>query len=92
MKLKMTALFLGIVLLMTFVAACGASSGPLTEEKAYAIVYKHAGINGAEVEDPHLHVVAENGTPKYNIHFTLDGVEYNYDLHAQTGEILSHTP
>ena len=81
-----------LAMLLALVTGCNSSSAPLTEEKAYAIVYKHAGINGDDVADPHLHVIAENGVPMYNIHFTLDGVDYDYNLHAKTGEILTHKP
>ena len=86
--------FIAILLLTAMVlclVACG-GNGPLTEEKAYNIVYTHAGVNEADAVDPHLHVIAENGVPMYNIHFTANGVEYDYNIHANTGEVISHKP
>lgn len=77
--------------LVLCLAACG-NEGPLTEEKAYKIVYEHAGVNEADVIEPHLHVIAENGVPMYNIHFAANGVDYDYNIHAHTGEIISHKP
>ena len=91
MKLKLTALLLILTLVLSL-AACGGQSGPLTEEKAYDIVYKHAGLNAEDVADPHLHVIAENGVPMYNIHFSVNGTDYDYNIHANTGEILTHKP
>ena len=91
MKLKITALLL-ILTLVLCLAACGSKTTPMTEEKAYDIVYTHAGVNKADVADPHMHVIAENGVPMFNIHFSLNGVEYDYTIHANTGEILSHKP
>lgn len=91
MKLKLTAVLLILVLALGL-AACNSQSGPLTEEKAYDIVYKHAGLNADDAVDPHLHVIAENGVPMYNIHFSANGVDYDYNIHAKTGEILTHTP
>ena len=90
MKRKLFALILTLAMILSL-AACG-QSGPLTEEKAYDIVYKHAGLNAEDVVDPHLHVIAENGVPIYNIHFSVNGVDYDYNLHAKTGEILTHKP
>jgi len=91
MKQKLTALLL-ILSLVLCLAACGGKSGPLTEEKAYAIVYEHAGLKAEDVVDPHLHVIAEKGVPMYNIHFSVDGTDYDYNIHANTGEILTHKP
>ena len=90
MKRKLFALILTLAMILSL-AACG-EKGPLTEEKAYDIVYKHAGLNAEDVVDPHLHVIAENGVPMYNIHFSVNGVEYDYNIHANTGEILTHKP
>ncbi len=91
MKIKFTAMLLLAALMLCVFAGC-ADKGPLTEEKAYAIVYEHAGVSEADVIEPHLHVIAENGVPMYNIHFSVGNVEYDYNLHANTGEILSHKP
>lgn len=85
---------ISLLLLAAFVlclAACG-NEGPITEEKAYSIVYSHAGVNEADVIDPHFHVIAENGVPMNNIHFAVNGVDYDYNIHANTGEIISHKP
>ena len=91
MKLKLTALLLLVALLLATFAACG-ESGPITEEKAYSIVYEHAGLKAEDVVDLHLHVIAENGVPMFNIHFSVNGVDYDYNIHANTGEIVSHKP
>lgn len=91
MKIKFTALLLLTATVLCMLAGCG-ESGPLTEEKAYSIVYAHAGVSEADAVDPHLHVIAENGVPMYNIHFSVGSVEYDYNLHANTGEIISHKP
>ena len=91
MKIKLICLLTLSALLLCLCAGCG-ESGPLTEEKAYDIVYTHAGVNEADAVDPHLHVIAENGVPMFNIHFSVNGVDYDYNIHANTGEIVSHKP
>ena len=91
MKIKIIAIFLLAAMMLCLLAACG-ESGPITEEKAYSIVYEHAGLKAEDVVDPHLHVIAENGVPMFNIHFSVNGVEYDYNIHANTGEIVSHKP
>lgn len=91
MKKKLIAVLMAAALILCLFAGCG-KTGPLSEEDAYALVYKHAGVNEADAVDPHLHVIAENGVPMYNIHFSVGSVEYDYNIHANTGEIISHKP
>ena len=91
MKIKLISTLLLAAMLLCMLIACG-ETGPLTEAKAYDIVYKHAGVNEADAIDPHLHVIAENGVPMYNIHFSVGSVEYDYNIHANTGEIITHKP
>lgn len=91
MKLKLISLCLLTALVLSLFAGCG-ETRPLTEEKAYEIVYAHAGVTAEDTIDPHLHVIAENGVPMYNIHFSVGSTEYDYNIHAHTGEILTHKP
>ena len=92
MKIKIISALLLVVTVVAMLAGCNAKDQPLTKEKAYAVVYEHAGVKEADVLDPHLHVLSENGVVSYNIHFSANNTDYDYTIDSTTGDILSHTP
>ena len=92
MKIKIISALLLVVMVVAMLAGCSAKDEPLTKEKAYAVVYDHAGVKEADVLEPHLHVLSENGVVTYNIHFTANNIDYDYTIDSKTGEILTHTP
>ncbi len=59
----------------------------LTAEQAKEIALNHAGVkaDGTAVTTDYDF---DDGIPSYEIEFWSDGIEYDYDIHAQTGEIL----
>ena len=58
-------------------------------EEAEAIAFEHAGVNRADVTDLECELEKENGTQKYEISFDCGGMEYDYDIDAVTGTVLS---
>ena len=92
MKNRMIAFLLLAALALSLLAGCSSKRDILSQEEAYAIVYEAAGVKEADAEDPHFHVVVEQGMTKYNIHFSADGVSYDYYINGVTGEILSAEP
>ena len=62
----------------------------LTEDQAKDIALKHAGLNADQVRFQRTEFEMDRGVPQYDIEFENDSWEYEYELHADTGEILSY--
>ena len=60
----------------------------MTLEEAKNIAFKHAGIDGANAVFDDQDFDVDDGVPHFELEFKLDGVEYEYDIHALTGEVL----
>ena len=85
MKKRIFSLLLVLILVLSL-AACGSKA--ISAQKAQQIAAKDAGTKVADAEGMHTHVeTAADGTPYFNIHFSVDGTPYNYQISA-TGEIL----
>lgn len=61
----------------------------LSEEEALAEALKHAGYTEDEIKYLRIEYDIDDKVPEYEIEFTFDKVEYEYTVHAKTGEILS---
>jgi uncharacterized membrane protein YkoI len=87
MKKRIFALLTVLCLCLGLLAACG-SNDPISQDKAVKIALKDAGYSESQVSDIHVHIIEENGTPCYNVHFTVDGASLSYNI-AVNGDILS---
>ncbi len=73
------------------------SSGTLPEndgqyignDAAKQIALEHAGLTEDGVRFIHAHLELDDGSWKYDVEFLKDNTEYDYDINALTGEILS---
>ena len=64
----------------------------ITLEKAKEIALNHAAVNAADARWDDREFDFENGQPIYDLAFDANGLEYEYDIDARTGEILkSHS-
>lgn len=61
----------------------------LTSEEAQNIALKHAGLTADQVTALHTQYEIERGIPQYDVEFRQGNWEYDYEIHADTGEILS---
>lgn len=61
----------------------------ITAEEAKAIALEHAGVAESEVKFVTTEFEYEKGVPEWEIEFYVGNLEYDYDIHALTGEILS---
>ena len=61
-----------------------------TEEEAKAIVLKHAGVAEADVIWERSEYELERGTPEWDVDFRSGDWEYDYEIDAETGKILSY--
>ena len=67
-----------------------ANAEPITEAAAKQIALEHAGLSESEVQFVRVELDRDNGRSEYEIEFTKDGVEYDYDIDVNTGEIVSY--
>jgi len=61
----------------------------LTEDEAKEIALKNAGLRGEDVTFVRSHPDWEDGRPTYEIEFFTNDMEYDYEIDAVTGNILS---
>ena len=61
----------------------------LTENQVRSIVADHAKVPEDALLRFRLELDVDLGIPKYEVEFVSDGWEYDYEIHAQTGAILS---
>lgn len=65
------------------------SKSTLTEDEAKAIAVENAGLNASQVSRLRAQYEIDDGVPQYDVEFRYDGFEYSYEIHADTGKILS---
>lgn len=63
-------------------------SSILTAEEAQAIALEHAGLTAQQVTLTHTRYEVDDGVPEYDVEFRYEDREYDYTIHAETGEIL----
>ena len=63
----------------------------ITEDKAKEIVLKHAGVKESDVTFSMFETDYENGIYVYEIEFFTSDKKYDYEVKAETGEIISYS-
>lgn len=72
--------------------ASGKSTNPaLSLEEAQSIALEHAGFAADQVTALHTSYEVEHGVPQYDVEFRRGSLEYDYEIHGDTGEILSYS-
>lgn len=61
----------------------------LTREEAEAIALKHAGLTAEKVKGLRAEYDRDDGVPEWEVEFYSGNMEYDYEIHAETGKILS---
>lgn len=62
----------------------------LTQAQAEAIALEHAGFTADQVTGLRVNYEIDDGIPEYEVEFRVERMEYDYTIHAETGEILSY--
>jgi uncharacterized membrane protein YkoI len=73
----------------TTAAATTAADGIITEAQAKQIALDHAGLTEAEVQGLYAVLDRDDGRRVYEVNFRVGRREYDYDIDAATGTILS---
>ena len=61
----------------------------ITKENAKLIALNHAGVKETDIHGLRVEFDRDDGVDSYEIDFISSKVEYEYDVHAKTGEILN---
>ena len=68
------------------------SENKISAEKAESIALGHAGFSASDVREKEIELEKEKGVTVYDVSFKKDGIDYEYIIDAQSGELLhSHT-
>ena len=59
-------------------------------EEATSIALAHAGLTHDEISLLQVEYDPDNHIPQYEVNFMSENQEYEYEIHAQMGAILSH--
>ena len=60
----------------------------ISMDRAKQIAFDHAGVNGADARFDDQEFDVDDGVTSYELEFYVNGNEYEYDIHAVSGEIL----
>ncbi len=72
------------------VESLAAAEGELTKEEAQAIALERAGFPADQVTRLRTEYEIDDGVALYEVTFYADGWEYDYEINAKTGELLSY--
>ena len=61
----------------------------ISMEESKTIALKHAGLTSDQVTGLHADLDFDDGNPYYEVHFHQNNWEYEYEIHADTGEVIS---
>ena len=65
-------------------------SAPLSPAQIEQIALTHAGVAADDAVRLHSYYEIDDGVPEYEVSFYADYVEYDYTIHAETGDILEY--
>lgn len=66
------------------------TSALLSEEDAKAIALDHARLSAEDVTGLWVELDYDDGRPEYDVRFRYNYLEYEYEIHGESGRILSY--
>ena len=90
MMMTASALALGTLLFAGGVALAAPSENYIGSEKAQQIALENAGLSADSVTFIRTHLDYDDGRAEYEVEFYQGNVEYDYDIDAVSGTILSY--
>ncbi len=66
-----------------------AESQKISADKAKSIALARAGLSADQVKGLRAEYDVDDGVPEYDVEFYADGYAYEFEIHAETGKILS---
>lgn len=61
----------------------------ITQAEAMDIALAHVGLTADQVQYMHTEYEIDDRIPQYDVQFYVGNIEYEFEIHAETGEILS---
>lgn len=86
---KITAVLAAVLALAAALSAGALAAQQITEDQAKAIALEHAGLAQGDVTQLRIELERDDGRLEYEIEFTSGNREYDYEIDAETGRILS---
>ena len=83
------ALLLACMSVFPFAGCSAGNTNGLTREAAQEVVLNHAGFTEEEVKWLWTKYDRFERVPHYDVQFRQGRLEYEYEVHGETGEILS---
>ena len=65
------------------------SSGNISKSKAKSIALADAGLKASQIYDYEIELDYDNGTLRYDVSFEFGGEDYDYEINAKSGKIIS---
>ena len=65
------------------------SNGNISKSKAKSIALQDAGLKASQIYDYEIELERDNGVLHYEVSFEYNGKDYDYEIDAKTGKILS---
>ena len=69
-------------------SAASVTDSKLSREQVTTIALEHAGFTTDQVQFLYVTFDLDDGVPEYEVEFVANAKEYEYTIHAQTGDIL----
>lgn len=82
---------LAVITVTAAAAVHTAAAKKITEEKAKAIAFKDAGISAEDAERVTVKLENDDGVLEYDVEFYIGNLEYDYEISAKNGKILSRS-
>lgn len=95
MKMRLLSLLVVTVLLISLLAACDIpiaekpKEGELTAQEAEEIALEDAGLTREQVKRLYSEYDYDDGVSRYEVQFEHEKLEYEYEIRASDGKILS---
>ena len=86
---------LPLLLMIALLTGCStmriidAAEDQITREQAAEIALTHAGYTPQQVQFLRTEFEIDDRIPEYSVDFYANGLEYEYEIHAESGAILS---
>lgn len=61
----------------------------ISQEDALQIALEHAGVAAEDISHQNIRWDTDDAVPEYEIEFHTAAAEFDYDIHAHTGQVLS---
>ena len=90
-KLSPARLGKGLAALGLALILAGCSAGAVTQTQATEIALDHAGVTQEELLSLSVKLEQEGGRQVFDIQFTTDDREYQYDVTSNSGEIVNYS-